>query len=236
MAGHLVPTVRTSCTDFDLCKSIIKNWFRLYNKYPSKASVGVLTAQHNLETGQSNDFWDWNVANVKYVDTNGNVDYCVLSGVWEIVNGKKVVLPMTDPGARFRAFSTLDDGVSFYLHFVSTGRYQNAWTAVESGNPGAFSHLLKLASFYSASEQSYTSAINVYFNRYMKDTIYERAIVAAQAEGLPPSMEPGNNAPMVVAPDPQPTTPAIVIPEVNTVGNATFLDKLWALIMKLFKK
>src|ERR1700745_3607920 len=119
MSGKLVPTVRTSCTDTELCKAFILVWQKLFNEIPKKASIGVIVAQHDLETGSGNSCWNWNLGNIKYVAANGAVDYCALHGVWEIVNGKRIELQSTDPGSWFRSFPTLKEGIVFYIEFIN---------------------------------------------------------------------------------------------------------------------
>lgn len=176
--GQLVPTIRTVCTEKDLCKAFIKGWQKLYNSTPSKNSIGVIVAQHNLETGSSTMCWSWNLGNVKYNHTLGddNIKYCVLNGVFEYINGQRITLSPTDPGSWFRAFDTLDEGVEFYLKFLANGRYKKAWEAVITGDPASFTHLLKMASYYTAPESDYLKAEMSFFNQFMKSQSYELAL------------------------------------------------------------
>ena len=191
----LVPTIRTICTDDELCRSLIIAWQKLFNVIPSKRSICIVMAQHIIETG-NNDCWNWNICNVKYVVANGNVDYCALNGVFEIVNGVRIELPSTNPGAWFRSFSTLDDGVSFYLQFISGKRYQQSWQAVMQGNPSLFAHLLKLQGYYTANETTYTNELVYEFNHFMNTGIFERALAEAQYQiNFPPDFTPEDQIP-----------------------------------------
>lgn len=229
MTATLVPTVRTTYTTYDIIKALIQGWKATEGSYPTKQQVGVIWAQNALETGQSTSMWCNNIGNVKYV-SNANdpstTQYCMLANVWEVVNGQKVMFQPPSPATWFRAFPTLADGVTFQLGFLKNTRYRNAWTAVQSGNPAAFAHLLKLAGYYTAPESDYVAAINTYFNRYMKDTSFESAMTALNTYV---EVDPGFPAqePTVVLP-PEPT-PAPVVQ-----GN--IIQKFTGLFSAIFKK
>ncbi len=178
--GRLVPTIRTVATDYEMCKAIIVAWKELYNEIPKKQSVCIIMAQHMLETG-GNACWSWNIANIKYVAANGDVDYCVLKGVWEMVNGKRVELSPNDPGSWFRAFNTLDEGTKFYLQFLNGRRYKTAWNAIVAGDPAQFVHLLHVAGYFTAPEADYLKAELIYYNKYMRGDLYEKALQEIEA-------------------------------------------------------
>lgn len=170
-------TVKTTCSKSELIKGFVDGWIKQFNQIPSKESIGVLYAQNSLETGGTKYMWNWNIGNVKAVDKPGEtVEYCVLNNVWEIINGKRIILSPNDPGSWFRSFPTLADGVAHHFNFLKNNRYKHAWTAVESGNPAAFAHLLKVAGYYTASEADYIKLMNSFFNSYMKSNDYENAV------------------------------------------------------------
>ena len=170
-------TVKTTCSKSELIKGFVDGWIKQFNQIPSKESIGVLYAQNSLETGGTKYMWNWNIGNVKAVDKPGEtVEYCVLNNVWEIINGKRIILSPNDPGSWFRSFPTLADGVAHHFNFLKNNRYKHAWTAVESGNPAAFAHLLKVAGYYTASETDYIKLMNSFFNSYMKSNDYENAV------------------------------------------------------------
>lgn len=171
----LVETKRTICTDLELTRALIKAWQKLYRHVPKKESVYIIMSQHMLETG-SNQTWNWNLANVKYIDANSGANYVALAGVWEVIGGIRKDLTKDDPGSRFRAFATLDEGSEFYLQFLSNGRYKKAWQDVINGDPAAFVKNLRLAGFFTAPESDYLKAELFYFNKYMKSSNYEQAI------------------------------------------------------------
>lgn len=172
-----VPTVRTTCTDAELCEALILAWQSIYNVLPQKKSIAVIISQHNVETGSGISCWNWNLGNEKAADVAGqNVEYCALTGVWEIINGKKVILPPENPGSWFRSFKTLKEGVAFHIDFLKNHRYKNAWTAIEQGDPAGFAHLLKMAKYYTAPEADYVKLMLVFFNKFMKDQTFESVI------------------------------------------------------------
>lgn len=172
-----VPTVRTNFTIADFIKSLVRAWYDLYRVLPKKSQVAVLYAQWGLETGLGTYCWNFNTGNIKAVDVPGVVvEYCVLSGVWEIVNGRKVFLSPENPGSWFRAFPTLDAGVDYHMSFLRNKRYKIAWTAVEQGDPVQFAKLLKQQGYYTAAEADYIKAMQYHFVRFMADSIYESAL------------------------------------------------------------
>ena len=174
-----VATVRTSFKIEDFIDSLIKAWYEQYGSNPIKSQIAVIYAQWGLETGLGAFCWNNNIGNIKAFDVPGTtVEYCALNGVWEIINGKRIVLSSEDPGAWFRSFRTLDLGVAHHIDLLRNRRYKTAWLAVEQGNPAQFAHLLKQQGYYTAPEADYIKAMQYYFNKFMNDTIFERVINA----------------------------------------------------------
>lgn len=218
-----VETVKTPCTKDELIRGFIEGWQKLSNTTPSKKSIAVLYAQNALETGGTVSMYNYNLGNIKVKDNpNETIEYCALVGVWEIVNGKKVTLSKEDPGSWFRSFRTLADGVKFYFAFLKNNRYKTAWTAVEAGNPSNFAHLLKVAGYYTASEADYAKIMVYYFNKFMADTVYEKALAAIEAD------KKAAEAAALAAATP---SPVITIPEVEIVGKVS----LWQSIVNFIK-
>lgn len=175
-----VPTVQTKFNIADFTKAFIVAWYSIYNAVPTKQQVAVVYAQWGLETGIGTYCWNFNIGNAKAVDSpSETIQYCVLNGTWEMVNGVKVILTPNDPGSWFRAFDSLSDGMTFHLNLLRNQRYRTAWSAVEAGDPALFSLLLKEHGYYTASETSYFAAMNYYFKKFMADPTYE-----AVAEGI----------------------------------------------------
>ncbi len=181
MTATNVPAVRTTYNQQQMIKGFVEGWFKQFGVLPKKESIGVLYAQNALETGGTVAMWNNNVGNVKFVpNKDPNLDtgkqYMMLSNVWEIIGGVKKIYNPPDPATWFRSFSTLSEGISDHLDFLKNKRYKNAWTAVESGNPQAFAHLLKLGMYYTAPEADYIKLMVFYFNKYMADTTFEATV------------------------------------------------------------
>jgi hypothetical protein len=196
MPATLVPATRTTYTPSQLVNGLVEGWFKLFKTIPKKESIGVLFAQNAIETGLSKSMWNNNIGNIKYISNPTDpptVKYCMLSNVWEIVNGKRVVFQPPHPATWFRAFDTLADGVEHHLNFLKSKRYKVAWSAVESGSVKDFAHLLKVQGYYTAPEADYVKGMNYYFNSYIKSKDYESAIKSLQLYLVSNHNEASNN-------------------------------------------
>jgi hypothetical protein len=61
------------------------------------------------------------------------------------------------------------DGAEDYIKLVSQrSRYKLAWAEVLKGNPKAFSHELRKAGYYTASEAKYTAGVVRLFNEFLR--------------------------------------------------------------------
>lgn len=234
-----VPTVRTTYTKDKLIQGFIEGWKLQFGVFPKKESIAVIWAQNAIETGSTGSMWNNNIGNVKVLDIAGQtIKYCALSGVWELVNGKRVNLTVEDPGSWFRSFDTLADGIAFHFNFLKNKRYKLSWAAVEAGDPKQFSHLLKIAGYYTAPEAQYTSAVVAYYNKFMKDPTFDTVLTSLQApvpEPLPapePVLEP------VPEPEPIPELPPVVeVPEpIKPKSPFDFIKELFFPLLKLFNK
>lgn len=182
MPAKLVPTVKTTYNLNQLIFGLVEGWFKRFGEIPKKESIGVLYAQNALETGGTVAMWNNNIGNVKFVPNTANPSaddgkmYMMLANVWEIVNGQKVTFQPPHPATWFRAYPTLGDGIAAHMDFLRNHRYAKAWIAVDAGDPAGFAHLLKLAGYYTAPEADYIKLMNYYFNRFMKDNTYEKAV------------------------------------------------------------
>lgn len=230
MPAKLVPVVRTTYTNTQLVQGFIEGWKQLYGEFPKKESIAVIWAQNAIETGGTSSMWNNNIGNVKFVANGGNIDdgkeYMMLANVWEIVNGKKVTFQPPHPATWFRSFKTLADGIEFHFNFLRNKRYKLSWTAVEAGDPAQFSHLLKVAGYYTASEAEYTKAVVAYFNRFMKDQTFDSVLEKLKKEVIEDVV-----VELKKEPDPQPTPPP---PQNKNVFDSAV--KVLFPIINLFKK
>lgn len=172
-----VELVKTTYEGVDIVQAFIEAWYSEYHEIPSEGIVGVLYAQNSLETGYSKSMWNNNIGNIKAIDKSvGTINYVVLPGTWEILSGKKVVLSPDNPGSRFLAFDSLQEGVLHHLRFLKGKRFAKAWNTVLTGDPAKFSHELKMQMYYTADEATYTRNVVWIFDKYKKDKLYSKAL------------------------------------------------------------
>ncbi len=119
--------------------------------------------------------YNYNVGNVKY-DGKSNVDYYKQTGVWEIINGKKVILDKENPGAWFRSFDSVEEGLKFHLDLLKNRKYKSAWKYVIAGDMSGFVKDLKSHKYFTASLESYLSATNSIFSKYKSQQLFERVL------------------------------------------------------------
>jgi Putative peptidoglycan binding domain len=139
-------------------------WRRQFDTSAHRTSLLVLLAQWALETGRGHSMHCFNLGNVKSNAQSG--DWCFFR-CNEIIVGKVVWFDPDDPGCRFRAFTSLDDGALDYLKTLHQ-RFQRAWPAVIAGDPVAFSHLLRTQNYYTADETQYTKTLVALFVEFSR--------------------------------------------------------------------
>lgn len=198
-----VPILRTVCTPREYARAFIVAWRALYEGAdPKKEQAGVLYAQWMVETGAA-AFWNWNIGNVKVTQSqvDAGVTWIDLPGTWEMIDGKRVVLPENDPGRRFQAFTGLDVAMPAHLAFLRGRRYGPSWPYVEAGDPSGFAYALKKQGYYTASADAYAGTMVGHHRRWMATTSFEDAlqILADDEEPTNPGF-----APVYVLPDPVP--------------------------------
>lgn len=181
MTAKCVPAVKTTYNQQQVIQAFVTAWFKQFNEIPKKESIGVLFSQNAIETGGTVSMWNNNVGNVKFVpnqnqDADNGKEYMMLTNVWEMIGGVKKYYQPPDPATWFRSFPSLADGIAEHLDFLKNHRYKSSWSAVESGNPGAFAHLLKINKYYTADEADYVKGMNYFFKKYMADQTYELTV------------------------------------------------------------
>jgi hypothetical protein len=193
-----VPVVRTTYSMKDFAKACILAWKRVVGVFPKKEAAGIIWAQHALETGNGGFCWNNNIGNLKCTKEQAaaGVPYMMLAGTWEMIDGKKVVFQPPHPSTWFRAFASLDEGMSAHLDLLKNKRYATAWPSVESGEPAAFAAALRARGYYTASVEDYTRLMKVGFAQWMQRTAFEDAqadvLEALEADTNPelPATEP----------------------------------------------
>lgn len=180
--GTLHPTERTLVSNKDFIKSLIKEWNKMFGELPSKETVCVVYAKYMIETGGKN-IWNYNFGNIKKSLTDNHQDgYVMLSGVWEIINGKRVVFPKEHPQSYFRWYPNLDAAMHDYLILISSPRYKTSFAALKTGSPAQYAQALKNAGYYTASVESYTAGVVLFFNKIMYSPDYNLALLEVNQE------------------------------------------------------
>jgi hypothetical protein len=84
----------------------------------------------------------------------------VLRGVFEYdAQGKRLDLPVDDPGSRFRAYGSLDEGMRSHLALLRGGRYAPAWALGLKGDAEGFARELGRLGYYTAPVAAYVAAM-----------------------------------------------------------------------------
>ena len=212
---------KTTYTSVQIVKAFIEAWLQEFNELPSEDVIGVLYAQNSLETGYSKSMYNNNIGNIKAVDKSTiTVNYFILPGTWEVLNGKKVVLSTENPGSRFLSFDDLKSGVMHHIRFLKQKRFSKAWDSVLSGDPRKFSLELKSQMYYTSDELTYTRNLVWIFDKYKKDKIYSKALEEVKVEPI------YLNIPIVIE-----------FPEENKIiKQQSWFESLILFIISLFKK
>ena len=171
------PLLRTVASPKDYARAFIRAWKFLFGEWPTKQQCGVIYAQWMVETSGKH-CWNWNIGNVKVTQAqvDAGVPWVDLPGTWEVVGGKRVVLPEGDPGRRFRAYASLDAGMAEHLAFLRNRRYAPSWPFVEAGDPDGFARALKRQGYYTASADDYARIMVGAFAQWMRSSAFEDAL------------------------------------------------------------
>lgn len=183
LAPGQVPLARTVIDAPTYARAVLAAAAALGWPQPSKAAVGVLYAQFMVETG-GRSCWLWNIGNVKV--TQGQIDAGVpwfdLPGTWEIVRGKKEILPEGHPGRRFRAYGSLSEAMPAHLRLLRERKYASAWRFVEAGDPVGMAHALKAGpdriegtrdDYFTGNVEQYAAGMLAHFRAFMRWDVYE---------------------------------------------------------------
>ncbi len=207
MSDLLLPVKRTSVTMPDFVRGFVRSWPRVGEGLPLEATVAVSYAQYMIETGGQNCF-NWNLGNVKHVAGDGR-DYHMLNGVWEgespataaalIASGQAIADPSANhavavgagrtsvifvpprPETWFRAFATLDEGMSEHLQLLAK-RFSKAWPALLAGDFVAFAHALHDQHYFTASPDAYANGMRGHYNALIASSTYEELVATMHLE------------------------------------------------------
>lgn len=117
---------------------------------PTDDMLDVLTAHVSHETARGTAMLNYNFGGIKGKSPAGETARYMTH---EVLNGERKAMSQG-----FRAYATLDDGASDYVA-VMQARFPEALDQAKGGDPAGFAAALKKRGYYTASEESYTSAI-----------------------------------------------------------------------------
>ncbi|MFA5758623.1 MAG: hypothetical protein WC942_04600 [Clostridia bacterium] len=192
-----IPDTVKQLSEAEAAYALREAWFRIYNKYPSDNSLAILWAKACLETGRWKHIHCYNFGNIKkkrnpddgffftMYECGEEVSLSIANDLVKKDNSlvkilktyssadgsKRASIKILPPHAwtHFRATKTVEDGAEQYIRFVSqSSRYAKAWQKVIEGDPRGYSHELKIAGYYTASETLYTSGVIRLFNEFQK--------------------------------------------------------------------
>ena len=140
---------RTPLNAQDVASTIAAVWPSVIGGTPTQDAITMLTTQVNVETGWTSA-WNFNVGNI--AGTGG--DY--------------VMLHSSDGTYRpYRAFGSLQDGVTAYLGLLKT-RYSDALASASAGDLDGFAANLKARGYYQEPESQYVAAMQARYGSVAK--------------------------------------------------------------------
>lgn len=189
---------KTPAKPEEVYSALGKAWRAQLGTEPKRESLIVLLAQWAFETGRGKAMWNYNLGNAKGKPGGSNGrswTFFACNEMLPVANANALVAkaglrrdggPGNDavitsikdgiatvwfypshPACCFRAFRTLDEGTADYFDMLRK-RFASAWPAVLAGDAAQFSHLLKVARYYTADESHYTRSLVSIYNEMAK--------------------------------------------------------------------
>lgn len=171
--GNQVPKTNTPVSDAQMAQAIINVWRRLFGTDPSQEQVYMVMAQNAIETGSDRaSMHNYNVGNI--IVGNTDHDY-FLGGDWMFSDKSETTKKKITQ--KFRAYNSLEEGVTDYLQLLSgSKRYGAAWEHIKHPDIQAYSKALHQAGYYGAKEQDYTKGLIGQLRRFNKGSSYADAL------------------------------------------------------------
>lgn len=190
----------------DLFRSLWRAWINVVDLPPSRASVHLLLAHWAIETGWGKHMHCFNLGNVKSREGDGR-DFCYFECGEELfvrqaekwqrdtpslvtilrrytigsVTMASVLIRPDHPACRFRAFRSLDEGAVDYLALLRQ-RFSLAWPFVCAGDPDGFVRALKQQRYFTASADTYATAVRSIFSDLQKNLDVSALPVVSDAQ------------------------------------------------------
>ena len=124
-------------------------------KTPTRQEISLLAAWWGLETGWGKSCHCFNLGNAKSRDGDGRC-WCFFR-CNEIINGRVVWFDPPNPGCRFRAFESIEDGAADWVALIHS-QFPEAAAALKEG-PDQVARAAKRRGYYTADEAQYTRTL-----------------------------------------------------------------------------
>ncbi len=145
-----VEAQRTPVTRADLRGAIGRAYEKVTGRPASGTLLDTLTAQASLETASGAQMYNYNFGGIKGASPSGETAVCRTK---EVYGGREM-----EVRDGFRAYRSLDEGALDYVRLMR-GRFGAAVARAEAGDLDGFAYALKQASYYTADEAKYASAL-----------------------------------------------------------------------------
>lgn len=184
-----VPAQKTIVAPKDILPALAVAWKRYYGNEPFSDSVCILGSQWAIETARGTKMMNFNCAGIKasadqdhtfyttherlnrataqrFLANSSAAEPCELA---EDKGEETVVVRFkpNHPVCRFRAYENLGDGCFDYVALLAR-RFALSWPAVLTGDPAAFSKLLRKQGYYTGNEADYTRMMVALFSEMKK--------------------------------------------------------------------
>jgi hypothetical protein len=216
--GKRLDAVPTELTFQVVATALDSAWIELLGRRPAREAVALLLAQSAFETGHWKKSYCYNLGNAK-ATKSWDGDFCFyfadeIVSEKQAAEAFALRAPRTDgvaghnvqlarrpsgqvrvtlfpdhPWCRFRAFTSLADGVHDYLELLHK-RFHGAWPAVEAGDPEGFIRGLKELRYFTTSVDSYMRPVHQLFNKFSK-ALAETALGDTAVEPRLPAVPSG---------------------------------------------
>ncbi len=143
-----VPLTRTATSRAEIRAAITRAEQHLTGRTPSTSMVDLATAQACLETGCGRSMFNFNFGGIKGTSPSGMTAVSA-THEWEGANRYRTQ-------ARFRAYSSLDEGAQDFLSLLHR-RYAPAVAAAERGDVDGYAHALKQGGYFTGPEARYAN-------------------------------------------------------------------------------
>ena len=176
-----IPTKVTKLTESEAAIALQEGWSKYMGQTPKMETLAILWSHTALETGRWKMMRNYNWGNIKKrhavpryrIEDDGHLFTMFATGenLWNKQSKKYEYVWFNPPHTQthFVAHKSVTDGATHYIDFLAKRtRYAKAWGKMIDGDPKAYSHELKVAGYYTASEALYTKHVVNLTSEFMR--------------------------------------------------------------------